>query len=488
MKKKILQTIRQHNLLEKGMHVVVGLSGGPDSMCMFDVLRKMAGEWDLKLYPVHVNHMFRPGAAEEDQAFVEAYCQEAGWPCRTFVIDCNAMAEAEGLTSEEAGRKARYDSFRRVAAEIAAGIIKEKGFDTAAEFAQVRRSIAVAVAQNAEDQAETILFRILRGTGVDGLAGIAYKRYDEDGNLVIRPLLDISRRDIEDYCEKQGLNPRRDHTNEEPVYTRNRIRLQLLPYLKEYNPNIMETINRLGAAAAEDSDYLLQEAEKALQEAKLPEYTGTMAGLSTEYLKKLHPAVRKRVYHIALGQIGLKDSLSAAHLAGVEKILESGSPSASWNLPEGYIAEKRYDALCFRKEALWRPASLKMQILPAGEEVQAEGSGLTAKFSLRALTEAYGEDAPGKIILRGREKGDFMTISTGGSLHRKKLQDILVDMKIPKSLRDSLQFAAVGSEILWILPCEESGAGTLGAKGRFSSGYRASEQPDESIIVLEYLS
>ena len=125
------------------------------------------------------------------------------------------------------------------------------------------------------------------------------------------------------------------------------------------------------------------------------------------------------------------------------------------------------------------PAALKMEILAGGQEAQTESTGLTAIFSLVALAAAYGEDAPGKIVLRGREKGDFMTISTGGGLHRKKLQDILVDMKIPKSQRDRIPLVAIGSEILWILPGEQR-------RGRHSAAYRVSETAKESIIILEY--
>jgi len=464
MKKKFLETIRQHNLLEKDMHMVIGLSGGPDSMCMFDLLCEMAEEWNLKLYPVHVNHKFRPGAAEEDQAFVEEICRQRGWPARTFVYDCNAIAQELGLTGEEAGRKVRYEAFRTAAEEVEKG-----GAD--------HKKIVIAVAQNAEDQAETILFRILRGTGITGLSGIAYKRYDEAGYAVIRPLLDCSRKDIEDWCQGRGLNPRHDHTNKEPVYTRNRIRLQLLPQLEEYNPNITASLIRLGKSAAEDDSFLQELARQALEKALAADSTAERQVLSTEVLLNLHPAVRKRVYHIALQQIGLWDSLSAAHLAGIEQVLASDSPSARWNLPKPYIAEKRYDRLVLQRESSQEKGLLRKDELPPGSRKTLEGPG--AEFSLSALQSVYGEDAGEKIVLRSRQAGDYMTIATGGSLHRKKLQDLLVDMKVPKSLRDQTLLAAIGSEVLWILP------GNF--RGRISAAYRVSDPSKESIIVLEYL-
>lgn len=538
MKNIILQTIRTQHLLEKGMHIVVGLSGGPDSLCMFDVLCSMAGEWDLKLYPVHVNHKFRPGAAEEDQDFVEKFCEAAGWPCRTFICDCTAIARQAGLTPEEAGRKVRYEAFRQTAEDIAAGRLHSETTagrphpaaapcraagrprpDNAAgqlcrgaascgasadqmpappQPAPVpREQIAIAVAQNAQDQCETILFRLLRGSGPDGLAGIAYKRYDEGGFAVIRPLLDVSRDEIEAYCTERGLTPRRDHTNEETVYMRNRIRLELIPYLQEhFNPNIIATVNRLGRAAAADKDFLTRQADAVLSDHPAD---GPAVSLQIETLRQLHPAVRMRVYQKAAKEVGLKEGLTAAHLDGMDQIVHGSSPSARWELPYGFTARRIYDRLCIEKPSqaafggtlriFTEPAATFGQGVPAAPAIKQDVP-LQARFSLDALKAVYGEDAPGKIILRRRKAGDFMTIATGGGLHRKKLQDLLVDMKVPKTERDRLQVAAIGSEILWILPGEKEKTGSLGKKGRFSAGYRTDSVGfggPKTIIVLEYL-
>ena len=184
MKKKTLQTIRKHNLIKKGMHIVIGLSGGPDSVCLFDVLNSLKDEWDLTLYAVHINHKLREGAAEEDQHYVEELCAKLNIPCEVFIRDCNVIAAQEGMTSEEAGRKVRYEAFSQVALQIHQnGIPKNK--------------VAIALAHNANDQCETILFRLMRGTGTDGLSGIPYERFEENGFAVIRPILDIGREEIE---------------------------------------------------------------------------------------------------------------------------------------------------------------------------------------------------------------------------------------------------------------------------------------------------
>lgn len=494
MKNKILQTIRKHHLLEKGMHVIIGLSGGPDSLCMFDVLCSMAEEWNLYLYPVHVNHQFRPGAAEEDQAFVEKLCQERGWFCRTFIRDCMALAREEGLTPEEAGRKVRYDAFAAVAEEL----VSEK--------AVPRCRIAIAVGQNADDQAETVLFRLLRGTGTDGLAGIAYKRWDEKETAVIRPLLDCWRSEIENYCQKQELEPRRDHTNEETVYMRNRIRLELLPHLREgFNPNISAGLNRLAASAAADSDFIWREAEKAYKQALVEEDGHGGTSFSLKVLDGLHPAIRIRLYNKALEQMGLKENISGTHLDGIEAVIHSLSPSASWDLPAGCRAEKQYDRLCFRQKTEEQSSGrLNVRVSAIDDSVgdvggdpnthagsDAVGSTgsdepVSVYFDAERLRAVYGEQAEMQICMRTRQDGDYMRIRTGdGQLHRKKLQDLFVDMKIPKGLRDEIKLAALGNEILWILPAAEHPR--LAKKGRVTSAYKEEDNSASPRIVLEYL-
>lgn len=253
IKEKFLTTIDEHHLIQQNQHIVIGLSGGPDSVCLFYLLLELREKMNLEIYPVHINHKFRPGAAEEDQHYVEALCRENNCTCRVYEVDCNRIAEEKKISSEEAGRLVRYRAFAEECRNL-----REKGIPG--------ENIAIAVAQNADDQAETILFRILRGAGTDGLAGIKYSREDEYGNRIIRPVLDLTRKEIEEYCSENNLTPCIDKTNLEPVYTRNKIRLGLLPYLeREFNSGIKETLIRLGRNAAADSSYILSEAEKAYE-------------------------------------------------------------------------------------------------------------------------------------------------------------------------------------------------------------------------------
>ena len=492
--------IQNEELLHEGMHVIIGLSGGPDSVCLFDLLCRLADDMRLQLYPVHVNHQFRPGAAEADQAFTEALCVERGWPCRSFVYDCARIAAEKNLTSEEAGRKARYEAFGIVAAELL-----RRGI--------AAQNVAIAIAQNANDQAETILFRILRGTGTDGLAGIAKKRYEtvryDDTEVseeargqnrqrtdqlcgqaaaevsekargqnrqrtdqlcgqataevneeargaytqeqaqhsanegketgmreelcpcddarraaepvktaiariaVVRPLLETQRAEIEQYLSERGMTACIDQTNAEPIYTRNQIRLELLPYLAtRYNENIITALNRLGRIAQSDKAYLQETAARAFEEARaraageraatLPKQenraccipdnlaeepacsaavlaadVGTdeaveacaqkpkVVYLDCETLRALHAAIRTRVYQRALREVGMAENFSSAQAEAIDHILYAASPSARTELADGFRAARVYGRMKFyraRKKDSGQSGTTDMEI------------------------------------------------------------------------------------------------------------------------------
>lgn len=505
VKTKIKAAIKKHELFENDMHIVLGLSGGPDSVCLFDVLCELAEEQGLNIYPVHINHKFRPGAAEADQEYVEELCRQRGWQCESFVCDCAQIAEAEGLTSEEAGRKVRYEAFVKTAQKAACenGVSAEK--------------VVIAVAQNANDQAETILFRMLRGSGIDGLAGIAYKRY-EKGYAVVRPLLDVSRDEIEKYCEEKNLSPRRDHTNEESIYTRNKIRLELLPLLAEaFNPNIVETVNRLGKNAACDKDFLYAEARTAYERIRCPRKSANAepAALQTEVyaaeLSELHKAIRIRIYHIILEELGMRENITQGQLEAIERVLFSESPSAVCELADGYRVSAMYDRLAFynvHTGAAADKSKYRLRRLSARElaELQAAADTESEKlFGAFWLPSREAED----VCVRKRRDGDVLAVrirnAEGKSeIHTKKLQDFFVDVKLPKLQRDEVELLAYGSRILWVLPSEHYSDSRLRKKGRFSAAFSlpkellagTTESPesetealseDKTILVLEIL-
>ena len=464
----ILNTIEKQQLVPSKTHIVLGLSGGPDSVCLFDVLCDLAEEREFTIYPVHVNHKFRPGDAEKDQAYVEELCVKRGWPCRTFVYDCNAIAESEKLTAEEAGRKVRYASFAAVAREL-----RTKGIAT--------EDIVIAVAQNADDQAETILFRVMRGAGTDGLAGIGYCRLDEDGNRIVRPLLDCSKKDILAYCQEQNLNPRMDCTNEEAIYTRNKIRLELIPYLeREYNPAVKDTMIRMGRACAMDRDFLWETARE--------EYTRLVKGENEEQilfegegLRQIHRSIRHRVLSLAFERLGLREGVAASHFDSCEVIVFHEHPSAQTDLPKGYTLCKHYGDIrvCAPpKERGKKQLRVRTMSIKAYEEFSmgnSMGKDQVAAFDGDAMEAAYGEDFVERICLKTREAGDTIAIGEG---KRKKLQDYFVDRKIPKLERDHIEVVKIGHDVLWVPPYE--------GKGRFCSNFKLCADT-KNVICIEII-
>ena len=552
MKQRVLETIKTHELLEDGTHIVLGLSGGPDSVCLFDVLLELSAVKNFRIHPVHVNHKFRPGDAERDQEYVEELCRQRGLECRTFTVDCNALAREEGLTSEEAGRKARYDAFFETVQELAGELEQHCTQEPSMPGTD---KIAIAVAQNANDQAETILFRMLRGTGTDGLAGIAYKRY-ERGFAIVRPLLDVPRDEIEKYCEERNLSPRIDHTNNEAIYARNKIRLELLPMLREkFNPNIIETINRLGKNAAADKDYLAQQARDAYEEA-LEDADGRncTVEVTTAKLDRMHKAVRMRVYNYLLADVGMEENLTEGQLEAIEKVRISQSPSAMCDLADGFRVYKIYDRIQFCREAETEEGrQLRMRFISAEEYAKepktarapdADGGETAARVVGIFALPPGAEDS---VCIRKRRDGDVIAIASksrtqgatqapvqgatqtpaqgaaqtpaqgetqapvqgatqtpaqgatqapvqgatqapvqGASqtpdtappqLRHKKLQDFLVDAKVPKSVRDDIDLLAYGNRILWVLPSPHFASRQYREKGRFSAEFKPGVMP-----------
>ena len=236
---KVLETIKKYNLILNGDRIVLGVSGGPDSICMLDILNEIKNKKIINFNVVvaHINHMIRDEAIE-DEEYVKKYCEKNEIECyikRANVLD---IAKNKKIGTEEAGRNVRYEFFE--------------------EIYKKTKSNKIGVAHNKNDKIETIIMNIFRGSGISGLKGISAVR----DNKIIRPLIECNRNEIEEYCSNKNLNPRIDKTNFENEYTRNKIRNIVIPYIKEeFNPNIVETINRLSELITEEDNYIEKETE-----------------------------------------------------------------------------------------------------------------------------------------------------------------------------------------------------------------------------------
>lgn len=250
MKNKVIETIKKYNLIENGDKLVLGVSGGPDSIAMLNILNeiRMDKKIDLNFNIVvaHINHMIREEAAD-DEKFVKDFCQKKNIEFYSKSIDVRKLANTNKIGTEEAGRSARYKFFNEVLKKT--------------------NSNKVAIAHNKNDKAETIIMNFMRGSGISGLKGIEEKR-----EKYIRPLIECERIEIERYCDEQKLNPRIDKTNFENEYTRNKIRNVVIPYVKkEFNPNIVDTLNRLSELVREEEKYIDKQVKESYSDLMLEE-------------------------------------------------------------------------------------------------------------------------------------------------------------------------------------------------------------------------
>ena len=236
VRSRIARTIRDRDLITAGDLVILGLSGGPDSSCLFYVLLSLREEMGFSLRTVHVNHGLRPGVCDEEQAFVESWCRREGVPCRAIRVDCHAYAEEHGLTDEEAGRELRYAAF------YAEAVLWRRDLEGSPKDGA---AVKICVAQNENDQAETILLNLKRGAGIRGLAGMRPKSTNPmspDGVPVVRPLLCTTRDYIEYYLrDKRHLKWVTDSTNRDTSISRNAIREQLKSYSKAEIEHMAQT-------------------------------------------------------------------------------------------------------------------------------------------------------------------------------------------------------------------------------------------------------
>ena len=237
VEEKFLNTVKKNNLIKTNDVIVVGVSGGPDSITLLTCLDKYKDKFQYKLVVAHINHLIRKDSTEDEQ-FVENLCEKLNIPCEVKRANVAEIAKEEKRGEEEVGRRIRYDFFDEVARKYDAN--------------------KIAIAHNMNDNAETVLLNLIRGSGLSGLEGIQPQEYGK----YIRPLIECSRDEIEKYCEENDLQPRIDSTNSEDIYKRNEIRHKVLPMLKEFNPNIVETLSRTSKIVKENNDFVTQESAK----------------------------------------------------------------------------------------------------------------------------------------------------------------------------------------------------------------------------------
>ncbi len=433
IKEKVADYIEKNRLIEAGSDVVAGVSGGADSVCLLLLLHELSGEMDFSLRAVYVEHGIRGEESIEDGRFVEDLCKKLGVPFEMKSVDVPAFAAENHLSTEEAARQLRYEAI----------------FEDGAQL--------VAVAHNADDNVETIVYRLARGTGVRGMCGMRPKRRYEDGDI-IRPLLCCERSEIEDYLEWKGQSYRTDSTNLADEYARNKIRHQILPVLKEINSGAIRHFN---TAATELYTMYRRDEERA--EERLSEVWGEDS-LSRSALLEMPEEERTSVIRSWLiSELGGKD-IGRTHIDAAMKLI-SAETGKEISLPGAIKLCAEYDRLMIKRERRSREhratdeVRLPLGAMQIGDTCELDVGDTTFSFELTANT---GEELPQKgyakwfdydkitndLVVRTRQRGDYITINKNGS--RAKLQDYLVNEKLPREQRDSVLMLCAGSEVMMI--------------------------------------
>ena len=435
LEKKTRQYIEKFDLLPMGSGVVIGLSGGADSVALLEVLCSLQQERGLRLAAVHVHHGIRRNA-QEDVEFCRELCMEKKVDFFCEYVDVPEMAKVQGLSEEEAGRNARYHIFEEYRGKLQMDII--------------------AVAHHQNDQAETILFQLFRGSGLRGMSGMQPKR----GNI-IRPLLGVSRKEIEEYlCDKQKTYVT-DETNACDQYSRNKIRHHVLPLAEEISFGAAGHMSQTAGQLREILDYMEQQAATFLDIHG--EYSDGEWKLSVNALQQEHIALQKMIVTEALARsFKSRKDITEKHIGHILELLDKEGEKII-RLPNGGVVVKRYSQLIFKQiiEANERDFDGFCKIKIEPDHTYFLENGMILKT--RLLFENNLENVPkndcikwfdydkiiGTLSLRTREQGDFLVIRDDGA--RKSLQDYLVNEKVPKSERDKQLLLADGSHILWVI-------------------------------------
>ncbi|MGF7184201.1 tRNA(Ile)-lysidine synthase [Desulfitispora alkaliphila] len=448
MLKKFIATINKHWLIRKGDTVLLGVSGGADSVAMLFAFCQLREQYHLNLHVAHLNHGFRGKESREDAEFVKTLCKNLNVSCTVEEVDMPSILKATGTSSQEGSRKERYSFFSRVAKEIAA----EK----------------IAIAQNKDDQAETVLINMLRGGGLAGLKGIPIKR-----GKIIRPLLGVTRAEIEAYCKENKLSYRTDSSNLKKVYLRNQIRLDLLPQLKrEYNPRINEVLAQTAQIFAAEEEYLSLEAQQYYSKLCI----AFDAGLQLDIDKFLGTplAIKRRVVTLAWKKLLPADKqyvggLEFEHVERIIELIETGAVGKLLELPQEVVVKRGYDKVIFHKHR--KLTSYSKQAKVVNKPIIIPGTTEVKELNCRVITEVckredlanVKQDAK-KVIakfdydlldnedlyLRNRKPGD--RFQPKGFKGTKKLKDFFIDQKVAREKREHIPIVATAKgDIVWVV-------------------------------------
>lgn len=442
LEQRILLFIKEHQLLQTGQKLVAAVSGGPDSVCMLDILVRLRRELGIELLIAHLNHQLRGGASDADARYVVALAAQLGIPAVVESRDVNAYRRQHRLTMEEAAREVRYSFL--------------------ADVARSANTRVVAVGHTLDDHLETILMHLIRGSGTRGLRGLLpVSRWSSgpDGITVIRPLLDISHEETTAYCARNRLEPRTDTSNDSLAPLRNRIRHELLPQLREYNPGIAGALLRTARLAADDLAFIDGEVEKAREKVSYTLKNTIVFDKKT--FRALPPSVQRYLLLTSIESLlGSVKDVEAAHIEEIMNLLDKPSGKKTV-LPCGFTFTVEYDRYLLAPDS----AALSPYPVLIGEtRLNVPGVTSIPEWEIRAevirpplkagtsneFTACFDFAETGDVLfVRSRRPGDrFQPL---GMSETKKLNRFMIDEKIPQSWRTRTPIVVSPSRLIWVI-------------------------------------
>ena len=434
---QVKKTIKEWKMLSRGETVIAAVSGGADSVVMLHLLLELSKEMGLRVIVAHMDHGLRGRESSRDHDFVRDLAKSLGLEFTSARLEKGALKGAGG-SAQEAARLRRYAFLEEAAAKY--------------------KAQRVALGHTADDQAETVIMRLLKGSSLSGLSGIPPKR-----GIFIRPLIQSSRSSVEEYARESSIAFVTDSTNLTTKYLRNRVRLELIPYLeKKYNPSVKEALARTSLVLSHDDDYMEKAASKAFSSALIEQKTGAIA-LDRDKLSRMHRALCARVFLMAVHSLGAEADSGSVHVDAFFGLLNNAAPNASISLPGGVCAKREYKKLVVAREAPVKglretPMNVPgTTVIRGAGTIDAEITKPPKKFTTGIETAWFDYDAlleAGKFSVRQASAGDRI-VPFGMTGHRK-LKDIFIDAKVPLAQRKTTPVVTAGGHILWVAGLRQS--------------------------------
>ena len=433
MFEKIIAVVHKYNMINMSETVVVGVSGGADSLALLHVLKRLSSDFRFNLVAAHLNHMLRGDDSEKDEEHVASICKNWGVECFIKRTDIRELANELKISEEEAGRKARYEFFKELM-----GVIKAD---------------KLALAHHKDDRVETILHNFIRGTGTQGLKGINYIR---DG-FVIRPFLDVSKDEILSYCIEENISYREDLSNKDQSYTRNRLRHGLIPFMQNnFNPNIAETILRMSDVIGEEDDFLGRYCGELLP--TLLSYEKNKAKVILDRFNQLHLALKRRLLRMVILEfMSVFYCIELVHIDNIIKMLHNAKQGTSFKLPGKVRVDIAYGAafISSDSEKIVKDPFEHSLNLPGSVFIHEANVKITAGYKdknqlLYGKNPVYidADEVKSSLVIRSRRTGDrFKPL---GMSSYKKLKEFFIDWKVPREKRDSIPLITDSRNIIWV--------------------------------------